>query len=361
MMFKHSFNKFFPTPDFLSTPSFGLDISDDSLKFVELINTNKGIKINKYGERKIPAETIESGKIINLEKMKNVLFSLKKDYDIKFVRVSILENQVYLFKLILPKSGLVSIKEGIELSLEEHIPLPAPDTIFDYELLNEDEENLEIEVAAISKNIIENYLSVFKKCGVSVCSFEPETQATARAVIKKGDMETYMIVDFGEKRTCIFIISRGVVMFTSTLDIGGVVLNNMIQKNFKVNFEEADKMKKEYGLQRNTPNQEIFSVLLNSVSILRDELVKHFTYWNTHKDEDGKGNPQIKKIILCGGDSNLIGLVDYLSISIKIKAEMANVWVNIVDVEKHIPDMNFKDSLSFGTAIGLALGNFENN
>ena len=95
-----------------------------------------------------------------------------------------------------------------------------------------------------------------------MCSFELEAQAIARSVVPRGDMDTYMIVDFrSEKSTCIFIISKGVVMFTSTLDIGGMVLNNMIQKNFKVNFEEADRMKKEYGLQRNTPNQEIFSVL----------------------------------------------------------------------------------------------------
>ena len=104
-MFKHSFNKFFPTPDFLATLSFGLDISDDSLKFVELISTKNDIRINKYGKRKIPPGTIESGKIINKEKIENLLLSLKKDYGIKFARVSIPENQVYLFKLILPKEG----------------------------------------------------------------------------------------------------------------------------------------------------------------------------------------------------------------------------------------------------------------
>ena len=70
-------------------------------------------------------------------------------------------------------------------------------------------------------------------------------------------MDTYMIVDFGEKRTGIFIVSRGVVMFTSTLDVGGVMLNDMIAKNFKVSYQEAEEMKKkirssaQYGKQRN--------------------------------------------------------------------------------------------------------------
>jgi Tfp pilus assembly PilM family ATPase len=135
----------------------------------------------------------------------------------------------------------------------------------------------------------------------------------------------------------------------------------MIAKNFKISTVEAEKMKKKYGLQRNTENKEIFSVLLNSVSILRDELVKHFMYWHTHKDEDGKNNPPINKIILCGGDSNLIGLSDYFSVSMKSRVEMANVWINIVNTEDHVPDMSFKQALSFAAAIGLALRDYEGN
>jgi len=66
----------------------------------------------------------------------------------------------------------------------------------------------------------------------------------------------------------------------------------------------------------------------------------------------------IEKIILCGGDSNLIGLTDYLSVSMRHKVEVANVWINITNVEKNIPKIDFKKSLSFTTALGLALGDF---
>ena len=243
--------------------------------------------------------------------------------------------------------------------MEEHIPLTAEDAIFDYELLNQDAQSLELQVAAIPKNVIESYLAVFENAQIKVQSFELEAQAISRAVIKKGDLETYMIVDFGEKRTGIFIISRGAVMFTSTLDVGGVMLNDIIAKSFQVSREEAEKIKQKYGLLRNTPNKELFSVLLNTVSILRDEIVKHFLYWHTHKDEDGKNNQPIKKIILCGGDSNLIGLSDYFSVSMKSQVEMANVWINILDIENYVPDISFRQALSFATAFGLALGDFE--
>lgn len=360
-MLRNSSNKFFPTPSFLEMPSFGLDISDESLKYMELVSKNGEFSIGKYGERKIPLGIIESGRIVDAKKLEEILMTLSKEEGIKSVRVSILENQIYLFKLKLAKEGLKSIREAIELSLEEHIPMPAQEAIFDYDIISENDKSVYLQVAAISVDVIEGYLSVFKNCNMTVHSFELEAQAIARAIVKKGDMDTYMIVDFGEKRTGIFIVSEGVVMFTSTLDIGGVTLNNMIQKNFQVSFEEANKMKKKYGLQRNAVNKELFSVLLNSVSILRDEIVKHFIYWNTHKDEDDKSNPMIKKIILCGGDSNLIGLSDYFSVSVKTEVEMANVWINLVDTDKKIPEIVFKQALSFAAAIGLALGDFDSD
>ena len=342
-------------------PSFGLDISDESLKFVELVPDRKGVRLGRYGERKIPIGIIESGKIKDPKRLEQVLLSLKKEEGLRFVRVSLPEEQVYLFHLRLEKEGLVNVREGIELSLEEHVPIPAQDAIFDYELVSDDEKSLELEVAAIPKNVIENYLSVFRNSLLSVQSFELEAQAISRAVIKKGDLDTYMIVDFGQTRTGIFIISRGVTVFTSTLDLGGSMLTKMIQKNFNIGPEEAEKMKKKFGLERNMENKELFAVLLNSASILRDEIVKNFLYWQTHKDEEDRDHPPIKKIILCGGDANLIGLAEYLSISMKQKVEIANVWINILDTSKYVPEINFNHSLTYAAAFGLALGDFEHD
>lgn len=364
-MFSNSLNKFFlklfPLPKIISESSFGLDISDESLKFVELIDTKNGIRLGRYGERSIPPGVIESGKIVDSKKIEEILSVLRKEEGVKAARVSLPEEQVYLFPLKLEKLGLKKVREGIELALEDHIPISAEDAIFDYELVSENAQNLDVQVTAAPKNIIENYLMIFKRSKISVKSFELEAQAISRAIIKDGDLDTCMIVDFGKKRTGVFIVSQGIVMFTSTLDLGGAMLSKMIQKNFNVSLEEAEKMKEKYGLERNTDNKEIFAVLLNSVSVLRDEIVKHFLYWHTHKNEEGKNNPPIQKIIFCGGDSNLTGLAEYISVSMRSSAEIANVWTNILNVENYIPEISFRQSLAFSTALGLALGGFIDN
>jgi type IV pilus assembly protein PilM len=359
-MLKNNFNKFFPLPNFLSMPSFGLDISYETLKFIQLTNDKDGIKIQRYGERKILPGTIEAGKIKNLEHMKELLLSLKEE-GLNFARISLPEELTYLFKLRLEKEGLEEIRDSIEFSLEENIPVPAQEVTFSYDILSEDEKSLEVQVVAIAKSVIEEYLSLFESCNILVKSFEIEAQAISRAVIKRGDPETYMIFDFGRDRSSIFIVSNGMVVFTSSIDIGGSLLTHMIKRDFNINFLEAEEMKVKYGLNSKLLNKELFNILLSGISILRTEISKHFLYWHTHKDENGKDNPPIKKIILCGGGSDLLGFSDYFSASMKHPTEVANVWKNIFDINGHIPEISFKESLSYAGAIGLALGDFEEN
>ena len=43
----------------------------------------------------------------------------------------------------------------------------------------------------------------------------------------------------------------------------------------------------------------------------------------------------------------------------KNTVEIANVWVNIVDTENYVPDINFKQALSFAAALGLALRDYK--
>ena len=80
-------------------------------------------------------------------------------------------------------------------------------------------------------------------------------------------------------------------------------------------------------------------------------------YWETH-DSSNPEHEKINRIILCGGDANLAGLADYLQLSMKMKVENADVWINILDTKNSIPEMSFEESLSYATVIGLSLGSY---
>lgn len=360
-MVRIAYTKFFPTPRFLITPSVGLDISDRSVKFAELVRSGKNLQLGKFGEKKISSGVIDSGKINNPKKLIKVLSYIQRWHKLDFVRVSLPEQQIYSFKIQLPEIKGESVRAALELQLEKHIPIPAREAVFDYEVVGKNKNGHDFQVAATPRSVIESYLSVLKASSLTPISFEIESQSVARSVVPKDSPDTYMIVDFGHTRTGISIVSNEIVRFTSTVEIGGSMLTKVVAKEFKLDIKEAEELKEAYGLKRNGERKELFSVLLNTISVLRDEINKNYIYWHTHKDEDGKKREKIQKILLCGRNSNLIGFVEYLTTSLKVKVELANAWVNVNNFDNYIPEISFDESLGHVTSIGLALGGFKHD
>ncbi|MFA5934138.1 MAG: type IV pilus assembly protein PilM [Candidatus Paceibacterota bacterium] len=354
----HGLHTSFPVPRFLALSSVGIDISDTSVKFTSLKETKTGLELRTHGHKNIPSDVVTVGIIKDPIQLEKILKEIKQETGISCARVTLPEEQAYIFALNLPKLKLSEIRNAIELQLEENIPLPASEAIFDYEFIEESDTSYKVQISALPRTIVDSYVAVLESAGFISLSFELEAQAITRAVVPKGDDSTMMIIDFGAMRTGISVVSKGIVRFMSTVDIGGIALTNMIKKGLSIDFEHAEELKKENGLLRNSANKELFSILLNSVSILRDEINRHYIYWHTHKDESGNDREKINRIILCGGDAHLPGLLGYLTTSMRTKVELANIWSNINSLEHYSPKINFGESLIYSTALGLALRDF---
>ena len=349
---------FFPPPKYLIMPSVGVDISDNSIKFVELKHVKKSKELLRFGKHTIPEGVVSAGEIKDPEKFIGILKEMKKKYKLDFVRVSLPEEKVYLFKIQVPDTAdAKQIRSTLEFKLEEHVPLSPKESIFDYEVVKDTLKNgtVDVSVAVYPKKIVDEYSSVFKKAKLTPLSFETEAQAVERSVVREGDHGTYIIVDFGRGRTGLSIVSHGVLTLTSTLDIKGKDLNDLTMKHMSLSEEESDKVNNESGLMNSEVSKEFTSAMLKIVERLSDEIDKYVDYWHSRTGASSKKVDKIEKIILCGGSSNLAGLPEYLSGSLKIPTEIANVWGNILSLDDTIPEMDRYESLSYATAVGLAL------
>ena len=72
-------SRFFPVPKYIEPSILGLDISDRSLKFAELVLKDGHLELEKFGSRVIPEGLIKSGEIINkdalIEYLKSNLYT----------------------------------------------------------------------------------------------------------------------------------------------------------------------------------------------------------------------------------------------------------------------------------------------
>lgn len=336
-------------------PAVGLDISDTSIRFAELVESRHGLRIGRFGEWVIPPGIIESGDVKKPPELRAVIADFRKKFGLSFVTVSLPEEKAYLFNQYLPALKRNEIRGSIELALEEHVPLKAGEAIFDYEILRETDTTTHVGVSVLARSLIEGYLEALSGTGIMPIIFEIEAQSIARSVVPYGDKKAYMVVDFGKTRTGIAIVSGETVQFTATIQIGGGTLTDAISKNLNISYEEAENMKREKGVLGGVGDENFSLAIMTTISILRDELARHYAYWGAHEDDYGKSRPPVEKIYLCGGDSNLAGFIDYLAAGLPVPVGLANVMVNVNSLEHYVPEISFNDSLRYATAIGLAL------
>lgn len=356
-------SKMFPPPKFLLRPAVGLDISDRSVKFVELSRQGDSCSLKKYGELDIPPGMIEQGVIKKPEDLAKhlSLWRARVGDSLREVFVALPEEVAYVVRMTLPKVPDYELRQTIELQLDQYVPLSPDNVVFDFEKLNIiDKPGLQVVdilVTVFPLDESQKYYDVLTQAGFIPLAFEIEPQSLARVAKLDRDQETAMIVEIGRTRTGVEIVSKGVMALTSTvLVIGGNLLTEAVKKNLQVDLAEAEKLKVTHGLSRSSDNLEVFNALLPILSSLKDELSKLILFWQKKESASGYYNAPVNRVILCGGQVSLPGLVEYLSGQLHMPVEILNPWAHhCFSHSEEVPKMPFEESLRFSTAIGLAL------
>jgi len=354
--------KILPPPSYITMPGVGVDISDTSLKYVSFmpsLRPGDSRILDQWGDIDIPNGILERGRIIDPKLLVGVLKELKDKTGAEFIRVSLPEERAYIFETEIKRDvPAKEVRSLLEFRLEENVPIPARDAIFDYEILggNENNRTVRVVVAAYQKDTILKYYDVCKEAKLTPLSFEVEAQAMARSVVSPDCSQTIMLVDFGKARTGIGIVNSGSLLYTSTIDIGGGQLSQVMRKVLgDVSESELTEIKNNNGLIRKIGDTEMHDSLISTISVIKDEIASRMQYW--HQKDDNQKNRQIKKIVICGGSVNLKGLPEYFTESLNIPCIRGNVWENAFQTEIHVPPIEKRYSYGFATAIGLAIKN----
>lgn len=350
--------KYFPTPKIISMPRVGIEITPNAIRFLELHRIGKKLKLGRYGTQEIPGGISLREPLATNADLIAALKKTQRTHRFQLVEVSIPEENSYLFTMEIPLGNDDAIRGHIEFHLEENVPISLADAVFDYFIIRKDQKKGTgfASVSVVQRSVIEQYIDLFERCGMTPISFLIENQALSRAVVPEIDPSMYLVVHISSTKTALSVVSEGAVQFASTVNIGSDDFTAAIAKEYGISAAEAEKMKREKGCIRNAGNNEFFMLLINSVSALRDEVQRVYMYWQSHVDKSGKatdGSPM--KIVMAGRDASIIGFREYLALSMRVPVEHANVWTNVFSFDEEIPSIEYLESLDYATVVGLAL------
>lgn len=196
--------------------TFGVDLSDFSVKAVQLEREGKKDRIVSCGLANIAPGNITDGEIINKEKVAAAIKEMikgaaPKKIKAKKVICSLPETKAFLRIINIPKMKEEEVREAVKWEMEANIPISIDQAYYDWNILDKNfdsaPDKISVLVVAVSKKIIEQFVEVFELAGLEVVDMEIESIAQARSLLDKNrDKETSFIVDIGSRRTSFFCI-----------------------------------------------------------------------------------------------------------------------------------------------------------
>ncbi len=307
----------FPTPKFLDIPFAGISIGDSLIHCVQFRKKSGRLYLEKYKEVIIPSGVVSSGQINNVDALADLLLGLKKELGLQHVKISLPEEKAYLFNSRIPVVSRDEIMSVVESKIEDSVPVPPNELVFDYNLIDHRAEgHLDIVVSALPVRVVDTYAELVAKSGLELLALEIESQAIARALLPEGDTGTVLLVNFGKDKAGLYVATDRIVRFTSTVPL------------------------------RPEPEDDL--------PVLSQEIQKLYTYWHTLKENVGRPEKKISRVIICGENVSEETL-PYITAHNGAETVFGNVWVNAFDIHKTVPVIPFAESQKYATAVGLAL------
>lgn len=335
---------------------FGLDVSESSIKAMQLVAGKQGFSAHGFAKTDIPPGIIANHSIVNPDKLAGYIQKTLAEgkIDSKYVVASIPEAKSFVRVINLPQMDEKQIETAVPFEFEQNIPIPVDQVYFDWQILNKPADGYELLVTATPKDYIDSLIDVLKKLKLKPVAFELESQAAARALLDADNLDSSnLIIDISELQSSLMLVSKNELQYTSSIPIGGKTFTESIARNLGISAPEAEQAKREQGLVADSKKRNIRQAILPVLDSIVDEIRNVMRFY----DEHYKNHLPLKEVIVCGGGAKLLGLSDYVAARLNLGAthQLSNVVLG--NSLRHLAqaDASKVDGLVYTTAIGLAI------
>ncbi len=329
------FFDFFPPPTFLTMPAAGISIESDALRVISFEEKHGHRTLCISAEIPLDKGAIVDGAIALPDKVLKALQKIHDDHGVRFARVSVPEEKAYVYESVIPMPEDGEIRDAVEFSLDQNIPITASEAVFDFAVIegpftNNDVLSVRVVVIAYPTEIVSTWVELLKQAGITPLAMMPESQAIARSLVPTDDKKTSLIAHFLKEKTVIAIVSGGFVRFSTT------VANALDNANKILDSHEGEK-------------------IAESVELLavRDEVKKVYAYWMSTGGAKSRKDPSaVKSLIVSGHVAHMSDVSDYLGKHVGVPAFLGSVWQNVFSLNDVVPTIEFEDSLRYAAAVG---------
>lgn len=304
----------------------GVDIGSSSIKVVQLRKKGGKAVLETYGELALgPYAGIEIGRATNLpmEKIAEALKDLLKEANVttKASGISIASSSSLLSFIRMPDTDPKQLATMIPMEARKYIPVPITEVALDWSIIPRQENSfsefekapmpgevpkektVDVLLVVIHNDVLSHLNQISTNAGLESSFYEIEIFSSMRSVIDQN-LETVMIFDMGAGSTKLYVIERGTLRASHTVNRGSQEITLALSRSLGVSVGDAEHIKRTIGISKEPDNKNIDDVIALNLDYIFTETNRVIASF------ERKYNKSISKVVLTGGGSLLHGFLD---------------------------------------------------
>lgn len=363
------------------TSVLGIDVGSSAIKIVQLKKEEGRAVLETYGELALgPYAHLEVGQATNLPttKLVEAMMDLLNEKEVAITTrdsgIAIPVFSSFMSFIELPQVSDKELATMIPLEARKYIPVPISEVTLSWSIIPKDKidpgstieeskdnskEKIDVLVIAIHNDVINKYRDILMKTSLEATFMEIEAFSTIRSVIE-DHLKPQMILDFGASTTKVYMVERGVLKISHTINRGSQDITSTLSKALNVPMKRAEVIKRTKGLinsdalglysqNEQESAKEISSLALDYIFSEAKRVLATF---------QRKHGKNVDKVILSGGGAMLKGFRELAQKHFETEVVFGNPFSK-VEAPAFLSEVLKESGPEFAVAMGLALRKLE--
>lgn len=329
-----------------------LDIGSYSIKAVEILNHFKSYEISNFYEE--PILDVEGDR---QEGVRRAMANIFNNNEIDADRIVTAMPGQYISSRILEFNFSESqkIAAAVYGEIEDITPFQLEDMTIDHQVLGTLDGKTSALVVLTKNTFLEDFLEKLEhvKIDPKIIDIDSLSFYNLCPALEMEEGQVYGIIDIGHEKTSLVVVQNGVLRMFRAINLGGRYITDFIARDMEVSFDEAERLKHEFGVAICDENDDMGGdkkaqkvaeiVTVASKSIMRELGRSLYRFKSLEKTP-------LKKLFICGGSAKIKNYSKYLTKQLSVETEIIDFMGS---------DLNIDDALEHKTTAmgqGISIG-----
>ena len=339
----------------------GLDIGSSAVRAVQIAVGGRGpATLEKIGQVALPAGAVRDGEVADAATVAEAVRTLWSRYKLKGKRVAlgVANQQVVVRQVDLPYLPEAELRQSLQFSVQEHIPIPVDQAILDLHVLEHFETEAgqrysRVLLVAAQKDMVSALVDVVTQAKLTPVLLDLDAFAVLRSLapgIPGAPSAGQLLVDVGAGVTNIVVVEAGAPRFVRILLMGGNDITEGVAAALGIDPEEAEARKLAYDPDAADP--QLTRALRERADRFVDEIRGSLDYYRAQAESS-----PVEQVVMSGGGAQLRGLQEALEDALRLPIDRGHPMQQLrIGKVGLVPEQLVEAEPYLAVAIGLALG-----